>query len=205
MTPRVASLGVLAIVLAASSCIHRPYGGEKESALVAATADHDIAKVQSLLDAGANPNAMVKYTDGLYQSAWRQVLQQLRPTHPEDAAIVRAMLKAGADPTVACGEGRALNITRMHDDEPFTIVMLNPNAEVVRALLDAGVKPQAGRSALVMAIEGGETETVHMLVEAGVSVNGDRGAATTPLIAAIERRDAKMMAYLEAHGAHERR
>ncbi len=184
---------------------HVPRAAILALALAAATADHDVAKVQSLLDAGADPNAMIKYTDDLYQSAWRQVLQQLRPKHPEDAAIVRAMLKAGADPTVAFGEGRALNITRMHDDEPLTIAMLNPNADVVRALLDTGVKPQAGKAALVTAIESGETEIAHMLVERGVDVNGDRGAATTPLIAAIERRDAKMMAYLEAHGAHERR
>ncbi len=90
------------------SCTHAPYGGEKESALIAATAAHDVAKVQALLDSGANPNAMVKYQDGLYQSPWRLVLKQLRPKHPEDVVIVKAMLKAGADPALAWGEGQAL-------------------------------------------------------------------------------------------------
>ena len=39
-----------------ASCTHAPYGGEKETALIAATAAHDVAKVQALLDSGANPN-----------------------------------------------------------------------------------------------------------------------------------------------------
>jgi hypothetical protein len=203
MTMRHHALAVVAVALLTASCIHRPYGGEKESALIAATAAHDVAKVQTLLDSGANPNAMVKFEDGLYQSPWRQVLQQLRPKHPEDTAIVKAMLKAGADPSVARGEGQALNITRMHDDEPFSLVMMNPNAEAVHALLDAGVKPQSGTFALVTAVQAGEAEVVRILVESGVNVNGDFGGIT-PLLAAIERRDAKIMAYLEAHGARER-
>ncbi len=203
MTRRLHAFALVTVALAAASCIHRPYGGERESTLIAATAAHDAAKVQSLLDAGANPNAMVKFEDGLYQSSWRQVLRQLRPKHPEDAAIVKAMLKAGADPKVAYGEEKALNITRMHDDEPLAIAMMHPNADVVRALLDAGVKPQAGRFALVTAVQAGELEIVRMFVEAGVNVNGDFGGIT-PLVAAIDRRDAKIMAYLEAHGARER-
>ena len=47
-----------------ASCTHAPYGGEKETALITATAAHDVAKVQALLDSGANPNAMVKYEEG---------------------------------------------------------------------------------------------------------------------------------------------
>ena len=82
--------------------------------------------------------------------------------------------------------------------------MLHPNADVVRALLEAGLKTHFGETALVMAIEEGETEIAHLLVESGVDVNGMHGAPHTPLIAAIERRDARMMAYLEAHGARER-
>lgn len=196
------AVAVVAIVTA--SCIHRPYGAEKESALIAATAAHDVAKVQTLLDSGANPNAMVKFEKGLYQSSWRQVLQQLRPKHPEDVAIIKAMLKAGADPAVAYGEGEALNVTHMHDDEPLTIVMMNPNADVVRALLDTGHATGSRQIALVNAIQAGDLDIVRMLVEAGADVNSDRGSRITPLIAAIEARDMKIMTYLEAKGARER-
>ncbi|HUL75142.1 MAG TPA: ankyrin repeat domain-containing protein [Vicinamibacterales bacterium] len=200
---RLVLVALVIAALAISSCDKAPYGGEKESALIAATAAHDVAKVRALLDSGANPNRMVKFEEGLYQSPWRQVLRQLRPKHPEDAAIVKAMLQAGADPAVAWGEGQALSRRRLHQDEPLLIVMMNPNADVVRLLLDAGLKPQSGVVALVSAADAGEAGIVRMLVEAGVNVNGANGGRT-PLLAAIERRDAKIMAYLEAHGARER-
>ena len=193
---------VVATMLLAS-CTHAPYGGEKESSLITATAAHDVAKVQALLDSGANPSAMVKYEDGLYESPWRLVLKQLRPKHPEDVAIVKAMLKAGADPALAWGEGQALSRKSLHQDEPLIVVMMHQNAEVVRLLLDAGLKPQSGVQALVEAVDSGQSEIVHMLVEAGVNVNGASGART-PLLAAIEQRDAKLMAYLEEHGAREK-
>ena len=146
---------------------------------------------------------MVKYEDGLYESPWRLVLKQLRPKHPEDVAIVKAMLKAGADPALAWGEGQALSRKSLHQDEPLIVVMMHPNAEVVRLLLDAGLKPQSGAQALVDAVDSGQSDIVHMLVEAGVNVNAASGART-PLLAAIEQRDAKLMAYLEEHGAREK-
>ena len=131
------------------------------------------------------------------------MLKQIRPKHPEDVVIVKAMLKAGADPALAWGEGQALSRRSLHQDEPLILVMFHPNAEVVRLLLDAGLKPHSGVQALVDAVAAGETEIVHMLVEAGVNVNGKSGP-TTPLLAAIENRDAKLMAYLEEHGAREK-
>ncbi|MFI5178672.1 MAG: ankyrin repeat domain-containing protein [Vicinamibacterales bacterium] len=194
---------VMAALLAAS-CTRPPFGGDKESALVLATVARDVAKVQSLLDSGADPNRMVPY-EGLNQSSWRMALNQLRPkSKQEDLAIITAMLKAGADPASAWGEGVSNGITRQHPNEPLLIVMLHPDAAVVRALLDAGLKSRFGEAALVMAVEGGETEIAHLLVEAGVDVNGMHGAAETPLLAAIQVRDKEMMAYLEAHGARER-
>jgi hypothetical protein len=55
-----------------------------------------------------------------------------------------------------------------------------------------------------MAIEQGENEVAHVLVDSGVDVNGRHGAALTPLVAAIEARDFKMMVFLEQHGAREK-
>ena len=54
-----------------------------------------------------------------------------------------------------------------------------------------------------MAIETGQTEIVHILVEAGVDVNSHL-TANTPLVAAIEARNVALMTYLEEHGAREK-
>jgi ankyrin repeat protein len=55
----------------------------------------------------------------------------------------------------------------------------------------------------VGAIESDQVEIAHILVEAGVDVNCRTGA-NTPLVAAIEARDAALMSYLEEHGAREK-
>jgi ankyrin repeat protein len=193
----------MALALVSMSCEHAPFGGEPESALIQATASRDVALVQKLLASGANPNKMVPF-EGLNHSPWERALNQLRPKHPEDVEIIRAMLKAGANPMAAWGEGQSQGITRRHATEPLLIVMLHPNADVVRALLQAGMKSGWGEFALVNAIETGETEIAHLLVDSGVDVNGRHGAALTPLVAAIEARDFKMMVFLEEHGAREK-
>jgi hypothetical protein len=66
------------------------------------------------------------------------------------------------------------------------------------------MKSSWGEFALVNAIESGEIEIAHLLVESGVNVNGQHGAALTPLVAAIEARNFKLMVYLEEHGAREK-
>ncbi len=66
------------------------------------------------------------------------------------------------------------------------------------------MKSRWGEAALVMAIEQGESEVAHVLVDSGVDVNGRHGAALTPLVAAIDARDFKMMVFLEQHGAREK-
>ena len=75
--------------------------------------------------------------------------------------------------------------------------------DVVRALMEAGLDPRRGQLALVLAVENGQTEIVHILVEAGVDVNCHPGA-NTPVVAAIEARDVAVMTYLEEHGAREK-
>lgn len=55
----------------------------------------------------------------------------------------------------------------------------------------------------MLAVENGQTEIVHILVEAGVDVNC-HPSANTPLVAAIEARNVAIMTYLEEHGAREK-
>ena len=67
----------------------------------------------------------------------------------------------------------------------------------------AGFNPRDGNAALVSAVEAGDSEIVHTLVEAGVDVNCQPGA-NTPLVAAVEARNVALMTYLEEHGAREK-
>ncbi len=88
-------------------------------------------------------------------------------------------------------------------DQPLNLVMFHPVVDVVRALVAAGLNPRYGAAALVDAVETQNAEIVHALVEAGVNVNSQPGALT-PLVAAIEARDLALMTYLEQHGAREK-
>lgn len=202
------AIGLLFIVLAlgCSRIETPPHGGDPERALVAATELRDVAKVQALLVSGANPNKMIEHK-GDSHSAWSWALQKFRPGQPEQVEIIRALLKAGANPDTAWGtsEGsgtgpRARSVGSM---EPLMLAMLHPDPQVVQAILATKPNAVGGQTALVMAIESGETRVAHLLVEAGVDVNC-RPGANTPLLAAIEARDEAMMVYLEEHGAREK-
>ena len=195
---------VVSAALALSSCrVDRPpVGGEIEQDLAAATAALDVARVRQLLASGADPNKMVKY-EGLYHAPWEIALKQVRPRRPELVEIVHIMLKAGANPERAWGESVARGITRRYPREPMMLAMLHPEPDVVRALMEAGLNPRHGQTALVMAIESGDVDVAYVLVDAGVDVNCHPGALT-PLVAAIEARNVALMTYLEAHGAREK-
>jgi ankyrin repeat protein len=179
-----------------------PHGGAREHDLVVATAARDVTRVRQLLSSGADPNGMVDF-EGSSHSAWEYSLTQMRTRYPDTIEIVTLMIKAGAKPESAWGGGVRAGIGRPSEKLPIQIAMLNPNVEVIRALLDAGMSPRVGGQALETAVEGGETEIVHLLVERGVDVNTTAGA-TTPLLAAIEARNVALMTYLEEHGAREK-
>ncbi len=211
---------VVFAVVGLSSCgVERPpYGGDRELALANATIAGDVAAVARLLESRADPNRMVD-VNGRKQSPWFVALDQLRPRRPEMIDIIRAMLQAGASPNVAWGTDvgdatrppesrwhKFLSGSRVEGtgaSNPLALVMLHPVPDAVRALVAAHVDPRLGQAALVSAIETGETEIVHTLVEAGVDVNCHPGA-NTPLVAAIEARNVALMTYLEEHGAREK-
>lgn len=210
-----------ACVLTLSSCGARraQYGGEPERQLAAATIAGDVAKVSQLLTAGADPNKAVN-VNADNQSPWFLALYQVRPRRPELVEIVKLMLKAGANPNEVWGTSAGTVGPRQSawqrffsqggsrqagfgPDDPMRVAMFHPVADVVRALVASGFNPRYGASALVTAVETGDTEIVRTLVEAGVDVNGQPGA-NTPLVAAIETRNAALMTYLEEHGAREK-
>jgi ankyrin repeat protein len=203
MTPlsRVA-IGLALGALACGRVVTPPRGGEPELKLVTATARVDLAAVQQLLAGGANPNAMVTY-EGASHSAWEWALKQVRSKKPETIELVKVLLTSGADPNTAWGGGIANGIAREGDTPPIMLAMLHPDAEVVGAILDAGMRPGNGETALVMAVEEEDVDIVHLLVEHGVNVNCHPGA-NTPLTAAVDARNYALMTYLEEHGAREK-
>jgi ankyrin repeat protein len=192
-----------ALAVACNTANNAQRGGEPERQLVAATVAGDVARVNQLLASGADPNKMAPH-EGHNQSAWKLALHQVRPQRRELVDIVRAMLRAHANPDVAWGEApsrrggyAALPVTPLLEALPYDV------PDVARALFEAGLSPRRGQLALVLAVENRQTEMVHVLVEAGVDVNS-RPSANTPLVAAIEARDVALMTYLEEHGAREK-
>jgi ankyrin repeat protein len=179
-----------------------PRGGAPEQALVAATAAKDLPRVRQLLAAGANPNAMITF-EGASHSAWEYALTQVRSKQPETIELVKVLLKGGANPNSAWGGGIVRGIAREGEQLPILLAMLHPEPDVVRALVDAGMNPKYGQTALVMAVEEEDVEIVRILVDHGVDVNCHPGA-NTPLLAAIDARNVPLMVFLEEHGAREK-
>jgi ankyrin repeat protein len=208
-----------AVMLSACGKIERPrYGGDQELALAKATLAGDVATVRTLLAAHANPNLMADVNERS-QSPWYLALEQVRPNRPDTLAIISVMLQNGANPNAAWGTGggdatqlpesrwrqfwSGARVASTSDRNPVAIVMLHPVPAAVRALLDAHLDLRLGENALVSAIESGDIQIAHLLIDAGVDVN-THSAAITPLVAAIEARNVPMMIYLEEHGARER-
>jgi len=214
-----AAIAVAALMVASCGQIERPrYGGDQERALAQAALAGDTAAVDRLLAAHANPNVMVD-VNGRSQSPWYIALDQLRPGQAATVTIIAAMLKAGADPNAAWGTGDAA-VTRQARSRweqfwngsrtqstttrnPMDVVMRHPVTDAVRLLVAAKFDRRLGENALVDAIESGNVEIAHILVDAGVNVNC-RPGALTPLVAAVEARNLPLVTYLEDHEAREK-
>ena len=121
--------------------------------LIAAAYNKYPAVIQTLLDAGANPNA----TDNRYgESALTKAVTENR-----NLEVVKALLAGGATPNYPDERGRTTLMAA---------VLLNPNLEVIQILLDAGADPQirdkGGKTALDWAIESNAPAAVRALLEA---------------------------------------
>jgi ankyrin repeat protein len=204
---------VLFVAMGACSRIQTAsYGGPPEQALVAATLAHDAGKVRELLASGADPNKAITHADQS-QSAWYLALERFTPKQDRQAQvdIVTAMLASGADPDSAWGTNGGDTPQRLTSVGrrsfalrfPIELAMMAADPAVVDAILHKKPNAAGSGSVLAMAIERGQNDVAHVLVEAGIDVNTSSGALT-PLLAAIEARDEAMMTYLEQHGARER-
>jgi ankyrin repeat protein len=116
--------------------------------------------------------------------------------HWNDLEMVKALLAAGAKPTVANRYG----VTPLH--EAATI----GSASVVSTLLRAGAKPDAaygeGETALMLAARSGNVDSVKLLLEASADVNAaEKFRGQTALMLAANENHAAVVKALLAAGA----
>ena len=201
--PVAAAIVCAALGIACEQNANAQKGGALEEQLLAATVARDVTRVAQALAAGADPNKMVRDADGHLESPWRFAIRHVRGDKPDTNTIVKALLEAHADPAVAWGESHGPRGWGVPRTTPLLEAVSNAAPQAVRALIASGLDRANAPTALVLAIETGQSDVVRMLVEAGVDVNTTH-AATTPLVAAINARNVALMTYLEEHGAREK-
>ena len=152
--------------------------------------------ITKLLDKGANPNARVKddtLTRTIFTMQWffeNGATAFARAAQSSDTALMKLLLKYGADPrlatangdtamTLAGGIGWVEGVTYERSREE--------NVEALRMLLDLGLDPNTanaeGRTALMGAALKGRNEAILLLVERGAKLDlHDHGSRDTDKI-----------------------
>jgi uncharacterized protein len=147
-------------------------GSEGTSALVWAVSRNDPEMVDLLVRAGADVKAANEFgATPLYAAAANQ-----------DSALVKKFLAAGADANAALLSG----------ETPLMEASGRGNLDSVRALLAAKADPNAkdskgGQTALMWAVQQGQTAVAEELVRAGADVNAASKSGFTPLMFAAQR------------------
>jgi Zn-dependent protease with chaperone function len=133
-----------------SSLVDTPSNEE----LLGAASESDLKRVQSLLDAGANPNAADE--EGWTALMWASQFNE--------TVIGGALIDAGAD----------LNLVEMsYEETALTVALYNSSLEMVALLLEKGANPDlqdsAGWTPLMTAASNGDIEAAKLLLEAGAN------------------------------------
>ena len=147
-------------------------------------AGNDLAAAELFLTAGIDPNAW---------EGERRELPLMVAVRDAEPAMVELLLKGGSDPDV---DSRILAVPAALGRTP-----------IVGLLLDAGADPETkdrlGRTALIHAVEAGETEVARRLLGAGaqVDVEGGKYPGMTPLFYATQAGDLELLPVLLEAGA----
>ncbi len=179
-------------------------GSDADNPLYRAAFDGLLDEAISLLDAGANPNA-VSQGDGT------PLIGAVRGGH---APLVSLLIERGAEPNIAVrGDGAPLisaarlgrvdltdqllaagadpNLGIERDGSPLISASRGGNLAIVERLLAAGADPNLGfardGNPLIGAALGGHTQVVQRLIAAGADPNGYVYRDETPLINAAQR------------------
>jgi ankyrin repeat protein len=190
--------------------------------LIIASAMNHVETVDLLLDNGADANTV----------DWRSysaLLLVVRDSHygidlarkDKVVAIVKSLLKHGANPNIRLKQPKALtaNDVSLDGATPILLAAEVNNTEVVKALLDAGADPhittEQGMTPLIMAAGGGTDiqrarvpeeqakalETVKLLAEHGVDITAIGQYGWTALHAASYQGLKDVIEYLVSKGA----
>ena len=179
---RVASIAVAGLA-AAAVIAARAEGG---SALADAAMNRDMAAVRTLLERGADPNALGTYgTPALH---WL--------VRVSDVAAASLLLDAGADP----------NLVNEHGVAPLHLAIENGDRDMVERLLAAGADPdlpdRTGETPLFLAARIGDPVIAAALIARGATVDArDPEYRQTPLMVAAREGHADIVELLLAHGA----
>jgi ankyrin repeat protein len=159
--------------------------------------------VKSLLDRGADPNAvapestdkpaLVRAVEGCWDWAGDRTGQRRRRA----AEIVKLLLDRGANPNAAVPDPPGCTAL------VFAVYWNVP--EVVELLIDRGAKtePETGPNPLTMAAAAGDERLVRLLIAKGADVNGSPGRVSPLQAARRTRHAADLVAILIAAGAED--
>ena len=180
-------------------------GGNKElnDKLKTAVTTGTLEEVETLLNAGANPNLMGN-NDPIVFRPYKNSHKMRSETLRQE--IVEALLNAGADPKTTDINGvTLLTFAALHDHTDVikalivkgidqhdldTTLSYTSSLNVFRLLLDAGANPNAvknlGQPVLLKSIQQADVEIIEALLNAGADINARDPDGKTALIIAIE-------------------
>ncbi len=174
----------------------------EDAPIVDAVFAGNAARVEQLLESGANPNAVMEELGfGDTVEYWQ------RPIHwaaeKGNCRVLQALIKAGADANArdSCRVTPLINLAELRSAEVLSTC--------VDVLCRAGADPDAldseGYGPLHLAVIGDNRKFAELLLDRGANVNALDGSACTPMIVACSRFPGppceSMLELLARHGA----